>query len=138
MSAKVTVTGIIAEPRPGWGAGKELTELRICGTFWDKENNTEVGAPLWIGATFWDRAAHQVRALMKGDRVTVEGTLIIEEYEGRNGPRQSLTLKYPRFLGVVPKVENGPAPRVQHNAPAGGSTTDQWAAPQTFDDTPPF
>lgn len=147
MSAKVTVTGGIAEPRMRYTqAGKSVLELSIAGTYSRKDKNTnqweDVGSPLWLGASFWEEEAERLAdALSKGDRVTVEGILVLEEFQKRDGtPGQKLVLQNPRFLGVVPRRQGntyGQAPQPAgglnntvsgyDSTPAGGQADDPWA-----------
>ena len=87
----------------------------------NRDKNTgrwaEVGAPRWISATFWgDEARYLSTVLSKGDRVSVEGTLVLETLHRRHG---SEGLRYVfrshRFLGVIPprKTEaQEPNPRI--------------------------
>lgn len=146
MSVRVTITGGIAEPKQRTTPqGKQLLELSIAGTHSvrDKQTGTwsEVGEPLWIRAAFWEQDAERLaNALSKGDRVTVEGTLIRRTWENQKTGSQgeSLELQFPRFLGVIPKrPQNG-----YQNAPgqaytSGGYQTpahDPWAAQNATQD----
>lgn len=109
MALRATVTGLIAEPTLRWTPKQQaVLDLSINATAVEKDRNTgqwsDVGESLWVRATFWEDEAQALdAALKKGDRVTVEGTLVIEGFTRRDGsPGQSYTLRYPRFLGVIP------------------------------------
>ena len=151
MSAKVTVTGGIAEPRMRYTqAGKSVLELSIAGTYSRKDKNTnqweDVGSPLWLSTSFWEEEAERLAdALSKGDRVSVEGILVLEEFQKRDGtPGQKLVLQSPRFLGVVPRRQANtsqpsysPAPATNTGgyggAPAGVQVYDPWAQQGAMD-----
>lgn len=109
MSVKAQVTGKIANPVLRWtGKQQAVLEVRIHATASQRDKNTgewsDVGAPLWVSATFWEREAQQLESLLsQGDRVTVEGTLVLETYQRRDGtPGVNHSLRSPRFLGFVP------------------------------------
>lgn len=113
MSMSTITTGRIAEPELRFTAnGKALLELRVAATRSQKDKQTgqwsDDGAPLWVAATFWEEEAQRLAdALHKGDRVTVSGDLVLEEYQKRDGtPGQKHVLRFPRFLGVVPRRQN--------------------------------
>ena len=135
MSANVTVTGNIAEPRvKTTQSGKTVCELSIAGTHSQKNKQTgqweDTGAPLWLRAAFWDDEAQALGALPKGARVSVSGTLTIRQYTDSSGmARESLELLYPRFLGVIPKkgqhVSHPPVGQASFVQPA----EDPWATP---------
>ena len=154
MSMSTITTGRIAEPELGFTPnGKPLLELRIAPTRAQKDKTTgqgsDDGAPLWVAATFWeDEAQRLADALHKGDQVTVSGDLVLEEYQKRDGtPRQKHVLRFPRFLGVVPRRQNTAYGSQQANtasfgtppdepwgtatpAPQNGTqATDQWGGP---------
>lgn len=109
MALKAVVTGLIAEPTLRWTPKQQaVLDLSVNATAVEKDRNTgqwqDVGESLWVRATFWEEEAQALDgALKKGDRVTVEGTLIIEAFTRRDGtPGQTYRLRYPRFLGVIP------------------------------------
>ncbi len=121
MALKAVATGLIAEPTLRWTAKQQaVLELRINATHAEKDRSTgawsDYGDPLWVSATFWEEEAQTLEgALNKGDRVTVEGTLIIESFRRRDGGEgHKYVLRYPRFLGVVPSrrrsAPSGPPP----------------------------
>ncbi len=109
MPLKAIATGTIAEPVLRWTPQeKAVLDLRLIATATMRDKSTgkwnDVGEPLWLTATFWDEEAQRLsEALSKGDRVTVEGTLVIETFKRRDGSESaSHVLQYPRFLGVIP------------------------------------
>lgn len=111
-------------------SGKALLHLRIAATPRGKRPNSDqwedVGAPVWLAVTFWERDAERVAnmRLSKGDQVAVSGTLKIREYTRQDGkPGESLELHRPRFLGAVPR---NPQPQ----APAAHGDNIQWDNPQ--------
>lgn len=150
MSATVTVTGNLGHTPEIRQAGRSnVLELNIAATHAQKDKQSGQWAdeedPLWIKAPFWNDKADYIAdmGLVKGARVTVEGTLIRRSYRTRDGEnRESLELLFPRFLGVIPrKGANTPghAPQAAHGAnnsvsgygtaPAGGTDEDPWAQP---------
>lgn len=109
MSFRGHVTGAIANPVLRWtGQQRAVLELRIHSTAAARDRETrqwqDVGDPLWLSATFWDDEAQRLAdALSQGDRVSVEGTLVLESYQRRDGGTGvSHVLRNPRFLGVIP------------------------------------
>lgn len=109
MALKAVVTGVIAEPVLRWTPQqKAVVDLRVNATASNRDKVTgqwsDIGAPLWVGAAFWDaEAQHLADVLHKGDRVSVEGTLVVEAFQRRDGSEgQRYSLRYPRFLGVIP------------------------------------
>ena len=110
MSFRGHVTGAIAEPVLRWtGQQRPVLEIRIAGTASQRDKDSgewnDVGSPLWLSATFWDTEAQRLADMLsKGDRVTVEGTLVLETYQRRDGsPGVSHQLRGPRFLGMIPR-----------------------------------
>ncbi len=152
MSTKVTVTGMIAEPVLRYTPqNKAVLELRINATASQRDKQTnqweDIGSPLWVGVTFWeDEAQRLADALHKGDQVTVSGDLVLEEYQKRDGtPGQKHVLRFPRFLGVVPRRQNTAYGSQQANTASFGTPPDDpWGnnpqTPQTgaYDQTVPF
>lgn len=109
MSVKALVTGPIASPVLRWtGQQRPVLEVRIHATAAARDKSSgewrDVGSPLWVSATFWDADAERfAEVLGQGDRVTVEGTLVVETYQRRDGTvGTSHSLRMPRFLGVIP------------------------------------
>ena len=138
MSMSTITTGRIAEPELRFTSnGKALLELRIAATRSQKDKQTgqwsDDGAPLWVAATFWeDEAQRLADALHKGDQVTVSGDLVLEEYQKRDGtPGQKHVLRFPRFLGVVPRRNAKPIQQA-NTASFGTPPDDPWGnTPQT-------
>ena len=112
MSMETTTTGNIAEPTLRYTqAGKAVLELRIGATrrAFNKQTNEwdDDGSPLWVSASFWEQEAeHLAEILHKGSKVSVSGTVIREEYETSQGRGEKLVIRFPRFLGIVPKRQN--------------------------------
>ncbi len=109
MSFRGHVTGAIANPVLRWtGQQRAVLEVRIHATAAARDRDSgqwqDVGDPLWISASFWDQEAQNLADLLgQGDRVTVEGTLVLESYQRRDGsPGVAYSLRSPRFLGVIP------------------------------------
>lgn len=109
MALRALTTGAIAEPVLRWTPQqKPVLDLRINATASARDKTSgqwsEIGSPLWVSATFWDdEAKHLSEVLGKGDRVTVEGNLVVESFERRDGTAgQKYVLRFPRFLGLVP------------------------------------
>lgn len=109
MSFRGHVTGAIANPVLRWtGQQRAVLEVRIHATAAAKDRETgqwrDVGDPLWVSATFWDQEAQSLAdTLNQGDRVTVEGTLVIESFQRRDGTSGiGHSLRSPRFLGIIP------------------------------------
>jgi single-strand DNA-binding protein len=145
MSAHVTVTGNLGqEPELKWSQqGKAILGLSIGCTprRLNRQSNEweNVGDDLWIRATFWeDEAQRLVEVLHKGSKVSVEGVLSRRVYQRQDGGAgESLEITGARFLGVVPKAQQQPAP-----APA--AQRDPWRAQpqppaqQQFPESAPF
>lgn len=147
MAAKALVTGAIANPElRHTQQGKAVLELRINGTASERDRQTnqwaDLGEPLWVSATFWEEEAERLAAaLTKGDRVSVEGTLVIESYQRRDGSGGTKhVLRFPRFLGVIPRKNTGPS---QAQATYTQPSADPWGGPAAAaadanDPLPPF
>lgn len=110
MSLRAQVTGPIANPVLRWtGQQRPVLEVRINATASMRDKNTgewsDIGDSLWVSASFWDREAERLSEFLgQGDRVTVEGTLVIESFQRRDGgPGVSHSLRMPRFLGLIPR-----------------------------------
>ena len=150
MSTKITVTGMIAEPALRYTPqNKAVLEVRINATASQRSKQTnqleDIGSPLWVGVTFWeDEAQRLADALHKGDQVTVEGVLVNETFEKRDGGEGSkLVVRFPKFLGVIPKRNAKPIQQA-NTASFGTPANDLWGnnpqTPQTgsYDQTAPF
>ena len=148
MSMSTITTGRIAEPELRFtGNGKALLELRIAATRSQKDKATgqwsDDGAHLWVAATFWEEEAQRLAdALHKGDQVTVSGDLVLEEYQKRDGtPGQKHVVRFPRFLGFVPRRQQQ-AMQQQAQSFAQGSyqqpATDPWGTGGAQSDVAPF
>ena len=135
MSTRITVTGNVGqEPELRYTPqNKAVLEVSVNGTRSQKDKQTgqwsDDGGQLWVRASFWERdAEHLASFLHKGDKVTIQGDLVMEEYQTRDGGQGSkLVVRFPRFLGVVPRTpQNG----AQQFAGAANSPTvgevDPW------------
>lgn len=130
MSAETTATGNLGQdPAIRYTpSGKQVLELRIACTASKKNQGgqwEDDGDPLWVTAAFWGEGyEHLADQLHKGDKVSVSGTLVQRGWQGNDGQtRTSLELRFPRFLGVVPKRQQGG----YQAAPQGGQAGDPWA-----------
>lgn len=143
MAMHAVVTGRIAEPVLRWTPKQQaVLDLRVNATAAARDKTSgqwsDIGAPLWVSATFWEAEAQTLQsALKKGDRVTVEGTLVVETFQRREGGSgQSYVLRYPKFLGVIPSrraVSDGGMQQASavpaHEAP---SSADPWGESDHF------
>lgn len=152
MALRAIATGAIAEPVLRWTPQqKAVLDLRLNATASSRDKNSgqwaDIGSPLWIGATFWDdEAKHLSEILHKGDRVTVEGTLVIESFQRRDGtPGQKYSVRFPRFLGVLPSRRNSAedagayGSRSYEGPPVTGEISQvhpQATTPEEFDSAP--
>lgn len=146
MALRAQITGAIAEPVLRWTPKQQaVLDLRINATASVKNESTRqweaVGDPLWVSISFWDQnAQHYNEILGKGDRVTVEGTLVLENYQKRDGTQGSnLSLRSPRLLGVIPK--RGGSGQAEPAATTGAisynpPTDDPWGTPAEQADAP--
>ena len=141
MSNQITITGPIAGPElRTTPAGKQVLDLRLNATHAAKNRDTnryeDQGQSFWVTAPFWDAEAERLASMLNsGDRVTVSGSLFIEEYTKRDGTAvTTYRLAFPRFLGVIPK-QGQQAPQQSY---AQGSyqkpASDPWG--QTTADAP--
>ena len=96
-------------------------------------------------ASFWERdAEHLASFLHKGDKVTISGDLVVEEYATRDGSQGSkLVVRFPRFEGVIPKRTAKPiqqANTASFTTPANDPWGDSTPTPQNgaYDQTAPF
>ena len=92
MSATVTVTGNLGHTPEIRQAGRSnVLELNIAATHAQKDKQSgqwaDEGDPLWIKAPFWNDKADYIAdmGLVKGARVTVEGTLIRRDHPRLRG-----------------------------------------------------
>lgn len=128
MSAEVTVTGTIAEPQMRFSqSGKALLNLRINATSRRLNRDTQQwedqGAPLWYGATLFERDAERWADLLhKGDQVSVRGIHVKREYQARDGSTGVADeIAGTRMLGYRPKQDAQTQPQQQqtyNNDPA--------------------
>ena len=151
MSTKITVTGNVGqEPELRFTQqGKAVLEVSVNGTRSQKDKTTgqwsDDGGQLWVRASFWERdAEHLASFLHKGDKVTISGDLVVEEYTTRDGSQGSkLVVRYPKFEGVIPKRNAKPIQQA-NTASFGTPANDPWGnstpTPQTgsYDQTAPF
>ena len=151
MSTKITVTGNVGqEPELRYTPqNKAVLEVSVNGTRSQKDKTTgqwsDDGGQLWVRASFWERdAEHLASFLHKGDKVTISGDLVLEEYQKRDGtPGQKHVVRFPRFLGVIPKRTAKPIQQA-NTASFGTPANDPWGnnpqTPQTgsYDQTAPF
>lgn len=170
MSAHVTLTGNLGrDPETRFTPqGQAVTTLSVACTRARRDKQTgrweDDGGPLWITAAFWgEEHTFLADILHKGQTVSLSGDLVRRAYTTRDGRAgESLELRYPRLLGVVPRppqaAPGGQAggytsasPQAQQatseaaaawGAPAapGGSQDDPWAvgANQGAPEQPPF
>ena len=134
MSMETITTGNIAEPTLRYTqAGKAVLELRIGATrrAFNKQTNEwdDDGSPLWVSASFWEQEAEYLADILsKGAKVSVAGTVIREEYETAQGHGEKLVIRFPRFLGIVPKRQNpSQASQDRFSAPQS-SNAGAWAS----------
>ena len=151
MSTRITVTGNVGqEPELRFTQqGKAVLEVSVNGTRSQRDKQTsewsDDGGQLWVRASFWERdAEHLASFLHKGDKVTISGDLVVEEYTTRDGTAGSkLVVRFPRFEGVIPKRNAKPIQQA-NTASFGTPANDPWGtatpAPQTgsYDQTAPF
>ena len=151
MSTRITVTGNVGqEPELRFTQqGKAVLEVSVNGTRSQKDKQTgqwsDDGGQLWVRASFWERdAEHLASFLHKGDKVTISGDLVVEEYTTRDGTAGSkLVVRYPKFEGVIPKRTAKPiqqANTASFGTPANDPWGDSTPTPQTgsYDQTAPF
>ncbi len=131
MALRAQITGAITEPVLRFTPRQQaVLDFRINATAVVRNKSTgqweDVGAPLWVSVAFWEHDAQTLKDVLgKGDRVTVEGTLIQETYQRRDGGEgSSLSLRWPKFLGVVPSRRKSPQAAVP--SPADQPPVDPW------------
>lgn len=142
MTATVTVTGNVGQdPQVRYTqSGKAVCTLSVCATPRRQNRQTQEwdddGEPVWLKIDFWDGDAETVADTVKrGNRVSLAGTLAVDAWTGQDGQRhESLVLRHPRFLGIVPKPRNTrestqkPASKAHRPEPGPGSTQPENAA----------
>lgn len=152
MTAEMTVTGNLGRDVElrYTKSGSPVLELHIACTASSKDKQTgewsDDGAPLWIKAAFWNQDAERLAdlGLSKGSKVSVSGTLVRREYTGRDGSKgESLEVRFPRFLGVIPRQRRSGVQEARGGAysqqPPNGSPSDPWAAQgASYNEQPPF
>ena len=121
-------------------SGKAVCTLSVCATPRRQNRQTQEwdddGEPVWLKIDFWDGDAETVADTVKrGNRVSLAGTLAVDAWTGQDGQRhESLVLRHPRFLGIVPKPRNSrestqkPASKAHRPEPCPGSTQPENAA----------
>lgn len=89
---KVSVIGrLTGDPRTGEANGKYYANCRVAADVGFGEKKTSS----FINFTLWDKLAEAVGPkLQKGDKVAVDGDLILEEYEGKDGKKSSLQIRF--------------------------------------------
>lgn len=110
MSAEITVTGnLTRDPELAkTKTGELIVRLGIAATRrqFDKKTNEWVddGAPLYLNTSFFGDSYEYITGLVgKGDQVTITGSLVLREWESKNGAGQSLEIRFPKFLGYMKK-----------------------------------
>lgn len=110
MSAEITVTGnLTRDPETAkTKSGELIVRVGIAATRrqFDKKIDewTDDGAPLYLNASFFGNSFEYITGLVaKGDQVTISGTLVLREWESKNGSGQSLEVRFPKFLGYMKK-----------------------------------
>lgn len=110
MSAEMTVTGnLTRDPETAkTKSGELIVRLGIAATRRQFDKKTEEwvddGAPLYLNASFFGDSYGYIRGLVtKGDQVTLSGTLVLREWESKNGSGRSLEIRFPKFLGYMVK-----------------------------------
>lgn len=132
MGNKIEITGSITEPEMRFTPqNQRVLEFRLNAAESVKDKHSgqwsEVGSPLWVSVSLWEQDAERYEGLQKGDRVTVEGALVVETYSKKDqteGLRYKL--RFPRMKGIIPKRGTGTVP-----APVQASfqqpDSDPWA-----------
>ena len=130
MALRAQITGAITEPVLRFTPKQQsVLDFRINATAAVRNKATgqweDLGSPLWVSVAFWEHEAQTLNeTLDKGDRVTVEGTLVQETYKRRDGAEgTSLSLRWPKFLGVVPSRR----PTQGQPPAAAAPASDPWA-----------
>lgn len=110
MSAEMTVTGnLTRDPETSkTKTGELIVRLGIAATRrqFDKKEDEWVddGSPLYLNASFFGDSYEYIMGLVgRGDQVTLSGTLVLREWESKNGVGRSLEIRFPKFLGYMKK-----------------------------------
>lgn len=110
MSAEMTVTGnLTRDPETAKTKNGELiVRLGIAATRrqFDKKSEEWVddGEPLYLNTSFFGDSYEYIMGVVgKGDQVTLSGTLVLREWESKNGAGKSLEIRFPKFLGYMKK-----------------------------------
>lgn len=113
MSAEVTLTGTVGnDPELAYTQNaKARLRLSLAATPRRLNRDTNMweddGDPLWITATLWEKDAERLaEVLVKGDRVSVRGTLRHGSYEVNGETKHALELTGARFLGLIPRASH--------------------------------
>lgn len=153
MALRAQITGAITEPVLRWTPKQQpVLDFRINATSSVRNKSTgqweDVGSPIWVSVAFWEQEAQTLNeVLKKGDRITVEGTLVQETYQRRDGGEgSSLSLRFPKMLGVVPSRRwTDSSVEAATTGSSGGSgasygppSEDPWGAPSTDEANAPF
>lgn len=98
MSAPVTIIGWVGnKPAITITANeRRRTTVRVATThrFRDERGTWTDGETTWYSATFWDDAAASVAvSVNSGDPVIVTGRLVLDRWDGTDGPRAELALR---------------------------------------------
>lgn len=115
MSAEITVTGnLTRDPETAkTKSGELIVRLGIAATRrqFDKKTGewSDDGSPLFFSASFFGNSYEYITDLVsKGDQVTITGTLVLREWESKNGSGQSFEIRFPKFLGYMKKGDRAP------------------------------
>ncbi|WRS30072.1 single-stranded DNA-binding protein [Actinomycetaceae bacterium MB13-C1-2] len=151
MALRAQITGAITEPVLRWTPKQQpVLDFRINATASVRNKSTgqweDVGSPIWVSVAFWEQEAQTLNeVLSKGDRITVEGTLVQETYQRRDGGEgNSLSLRFPKMLGVIPSRRWADSQgSASPSATSGGAsysppTDDPWGAPTSESSAAPF
>ena len=145
MAFRGTVTGNLGQdPDMRFTqAGKSALALSVAATASRKDPQTgqwsDDGDPLWVRVTLWERDAERWADLLhKGDRVSVEGTLVLRSFTRQDGSQGlSYELSGARMLGYAPKNPPSgtqrPDQRSTHTDPYQGGQQAAWGAPGSGD-----
>ncbi len=146
MALRAQITGAITDPVLRWTPKQQpVLDLRINATASQRDKSTgrweDIGAPFWVSVAFWDQEAqHLEDVLNKGDRITVEGTLVLETYQRRDNTEGTrFTLRYPKLLGIVPRrsgtLYTGSNPVLKGSSPAH-TEAEPWETAAPLADRP--
>ncbi|MGP7960636.1 single-stranded DNA-binding protein [Sanguibacter sp. A247] len=98
MSAPVTIIGWVGNKPAITVTANERrrTTVRVATThrFRDEHGTWTDGETTWYSATFWDDAAASVAVSVHiGDPVILTGRLVLDRWDGTDGPRAELALR---------------------------------------------